>query len=127
MEKRFYLGIGLLALFLALGILSSVAIDKVSEPVSQDLELASREALSGDLEGSIQTARQAKEDWEASWQKVAMVADHGPMDEIDSLFAQMEVYADARDRLHFGSYCARLSELIEAVADAQRFTWWNLL
>ena len=56
-----------------------------------------------------------------------MAADHAPMDEIDSLFAQMEVYAQARDSLHFGSYCARLAELITAVSDAHQLNWWNFL
>lgn len=127
MEKRFFLGLGLLTLFLVLGLVISIAISRANNPISGHLEQASQEALSGNLENGIFLAQQAKNTWQKAWHGIAMVADHAPMDEIDSLFAQMEVYAQARDGLHFSSYCARLSELVEAIADAQRLNWWNLL
>lgn len=127
MEKRFYLGVGILAFFLILGLVISMIVLNTGTPLSQQLAQASQEALSGDLETGISLAVQAKTQWEASWHSTAMVADHAPMDEIDSLFAQMEVYAQAGDRLHFGSYCARLSELVQAIVDAQRLNLWNLL
>ena len=127
MEKRFYFGLGLLAFFLALGLMISILIHHTSGPISKQLEQASQEALSGNMENGILLAQQAKNRWHAAWRGIAMVADHAPMDEIDSLFAQMEVYAQARDHLHFGSYCARLAELVEAISDAQRLNLWNLL
>ena len=126
MEKRFYLGVGILAFFLILGLGISLIVSHIGTPISQQLAQASQEALSGNLEQGISLALQSRTQWEAAWHGTAMVSDHTPMDEIDSLFAQAELYAQAGDRLHFGSYCARLSELITAIADTQRFTWWNL-
>lgn len=127
MEKRFYLGLGLLTFFLILGLIISIIIANTNAPISGQLEQASQEALSGNLEKGILLAAQAKTSWESAWHGIAMASDHAPMDEIDSLFAQMDIYAKAGDPLHFGSYCARLSELVAAISDAQKLNWWNLL
>lgn len=127
MEKRFYFGIGLLTIFLILGLVTSWVMDAVSNPISQQLSQASQEALTGDLTLGISLARQAQTDWEKAWHGIAATADHSPMDEIDSLFSQMDYHAQRRDRKDFGAYCARLSELVGAVADAHRLSWWNLL
>ena len=127
MEKRFYMGLGLLILFLILGLISSFLLTNAATPLAQQLEQASQEALSGNWEKSVLLAEQAQEQWKSAWHTTAMVADHAPMDEIDSLFAQAEIYSQAGDRIHFSSYCARLSELVQAIADAQQFSWWNLL
>ena len=71
-------------------------------------------------------AKQAKKEWENNWEKTACVADHGPMDEIDGLFAQMAYYAQT-DASLFGAGCARVRELVSAVSDGHQFTWWNFL
>ncbi len=127
MEKRFYWGLGLLAFFLAIGLLTTFCVDRACVPISAQLEQASEMALSGDLEQSVTLAQAAKAHWHSAWHRIAMVADHNPMDEIDSLFAQMQIHGQAQDAVAFGGYCARLSELVKAVADAHRFNWWNLL
>jgi len=49
------------------------------------------------------------------------------MDEIDSLFAQLEVFRQAGLWGDFSACCRRLSRLIEAMAEAHSLTWWNLL
>lgn len=127
MERRFYLGIGILGFFLALCLLVTFSMAHANEPISDILEQASQEALSGDLETGASLARQAKADWQASRYGTASVADHTPMDEIDGLFAETEVFAQAKDAEHFAACCARLSVLIQAVADAHHPGWWNML
>lgn len=127
MEKRFYLGSGILLVFMILGIVVALSMDAACDPIARQLGDASREALFGDLEKGILLATEAKTNWSASWQGMATVADHTPIDEIEGLFAEMEVYAQARDSVHFGACCAQLSQLMEAMADAHAFSWWNLL
>ena len=127
MEKHFYLGIGILILFLVLGILGSVWLDRANESVTQALEQAVQAVQAGDLTRGTNLARQAAEYWQKSWNAVASVADHGAMDEIDGLFAQLQYYAEAQLPQMFGACCARVQELVEAVADTHRLTWWNLL
>lgn len=127
MEKRFFWGVGVLVLFLVMGLLAMVWVDRANAPVVQDLEQAVWLAKTGALEQAEEFAARAKAQWKRCWKGFAVVADHSPMDEIDGLFGQMGFYAEAEDAVSFGACCARLAELVEAVADAHRLNWWNLL
>ncbi len=124
---RFWLGVGLLLLFLALGIWVTYSMDTLHQPLSDTLQQAAEKSLSGDLEAGIALAQQARKIWEAHWHRSATFADHAPMDEIDGLFAQMEIYARAGKAVDFAAYCARLSNLIAAMGEAHSPNWWNLL
>ena len=125
--KHFWLGAGLLSVFLILGILVSVFMKNTHMEISQTLEEAVQKAISGDLETGIRLGEKAKKSWEKCRQGTAAVADHSPMDEIDSLFAEMEIYAQAREAPHFAACCAQLSQLVKAMYDAHALTWWNFL
>ena len=124
---RLWLGVGLLIALLLIGVLIATAMDGIHGPLSEVLTQASRAALSGDLEGGTILGRQARADWEKHRYCTAAVADHTPMDEIDSLFAEMEVYAQAEDDAHFAACCAQLAQMVRAMGDAHIFSWWNLL
>ena len=124
MERRFYLGVGLLVLILALGALTAWVIRENQLPAVQLLEQA---AVSEELEQGVALARQAKQLWQRSWKGVAAVADHTPMDEIDKLFAEMEVFARAKEDVHFSACCQQLASLLRAVSEAHAPTWWNFL
>lgn len=124
---RFLLGIGLLILLFAAGIWVAFFMDALHTPISDTLEKAAQQAVSGEWEQSISLARQAREYWEHHWHLTAAVADHTPMDEIDGLFAQADIYASQGAVTEFAAYCARLAKRIEAIEDAQGLTWWNLL
>ena len=124
---RFWLGVGLLVALLTLSVWTASSMEDLHGPISQTLELAAEQSLSGDLEGGVLLARKAKARWDGNWRRTAAVSDHTPMDEIDGLFAQMESYAAAGRAVEFSAHCARLAERIEAVGDAHKFTWWNLL
>lgn len=125
--NRLWFGIALLVLFLGLGIISAVVLQDVQQPVIQALETAAEQSLSGNLEAGAASARQAQQNWDRNWHGVAAVAMHGPMDEIDSLFAQLPAYARSGKTAEFAACCARLAKLVEAIGDAQGFNWWNLL
>lgn len=127
MGKRFWLGIGILVLFLGTGLGISLGMDTIHGPAEQALEQAAEKALAGQMEEAVALARQAHARWEDNWALTASVADHSPMDEVDALFAEMEVYAQAQEDKHFAACCAQLSKLVESMAAAHRFSWWNLL
>lgn len=124
---RAWLGVGLLVLFLVLGLWISFSMGGVHQQIAQKLEQAAEQGLSGDLEEGIALARQACSDWEKHWHGTASVADHAPMDEIDGLFAQLEIYGKAGQRADFAAFCSRLSRLVAAVGEAHGLSWWNLL
>lgn len=125
--KRFILGICLLAVMLGLGLWVMYAMNAVNEPVSQLLEDAAKTTLNGNLAEGIQLVNHARSTWDNCWHGTASAADHAPMDEIDSLFAQVEAYAQAGQAEEFAAHCARLSKLVEAVGEAHSLTWWNFL
>ena len=124
---RGWLGAGLLALCLVLGIVLSVAADKTCLPTEKLLEQAAEKTLTGDFEGGIALGEEAKQRWQTHWNAIAAVADHEPMDEVDALFAQMEVYVGAGEQPHFAACCQELARRIHSFADVHRFTWWNIL
>ena len=127
MGKHFWAGILLLAVLLAMTGGVSLAMSAVHAPAQTQLTRATELALAGDLPQATALARQAQQRWERFRQAICAVADHDPMDEIDQLFAEMEVFSAAADGEHFAACCAKLRVLVKAMADAHSAAWWNLL
>ncbi len=125
--KRCWIGIGLLVLFLAAGLWVMAEMDTAHRRISRDLEQAVEQTLSGETEQGVLLAQQAKQHWEDARRGTACVADHEPMEEIDSLFARLEVYAREGQALEFAACCARLSALVQAMGEAHSLQWWNIL
>ena len=125
--NRFILGIAILAIFLMLGLGVAWGMDEMHLDVSDNLSLAAEQVIAGDWEKGVDLAKQAKTEWEKNWQKTACVADHAPMDEIDGLFAQLDAFEKPEEAVHYAATCAQLSKLVEAMADAHRLSFWNLL
>lgn len=124
---RFWLGIGILVIFLVLGLWVNYAMDTVHQEIAQALDDAAAQTLDGNLTEGIALAQQARGKWQSHWRGTASVADHAPMDEIDGLFAQLDAYGQAGLTDDFAAYCARLSNLVAAMGEAHSLTWWNLL
>lgn len=122
--KRLWLGVGLLLALLALGIAATVTMGRICAPVGQTLTRAGEAARVGELEQAEKLCRQAKARWETYRTLSAAVTDHAPMEEIDGMFAALSV---CRDETCYAEYCARLTAMVEAVAEAQAVNWWNIL
>ena len=127
MEKRFFGGVGILAVFLILGFLTAGWVGRSNKTVEQALSQAITAVDAGDFSLGTELARLAKETWQAAWKGMATVTDHNPMDEIDGLFAQLDYYARTGAKMEFGACCARIGELVQAISDEHRLTWWNLM
>lgn len=125
--SRLWLGIGLMAVLLAAGIWVGNYMNTTGNDISAILDSAAETALSRDLQTATELAENAKDKWDTVWHRIAAMADHTPMDEIDSLFAQLENYAAAGLTGEFAAHCSRIAQLISAVAEAHSFNWWNLL
>ena len=125
--KQFWLGLGLLVAMLVSGIWVTGKMERIHEPAAAKLRQAAQYALAEDWESTGQITKQARKSWEENRRLTAAIVNHEPMDEIDALFAQLEVYERSRDRISCSAACARLSELLDALHQEQGFTWWNLL
>ena len=127
MEKRFYLGLGVLLLLLAVSVAAWLGMQAIHQPEEQFLARASDLALAGDMEQAVPLAEAARSRWERYRCVTASVADHSPMDDTENLFAEMAVYAAAGEDAHFAACCLQLSNMAKAMYDAHSFTLWNLL
>ena len=125
--KRLWIGIAILAALLALGIGTTVFAVRTHEDLSQNLRQASEAALRGKWTEARQLSMDAKTKWETYRHGIAAIADHEPMDEIDDLFSQMEVYLLTRQQIPFSTCCASLSVLTKAMGEAHTINWWSLL
>lgn len=125
--KRFWVGVGLLAVLMGIGVITAVSMRYVHAPVAELLSRASRAALTEDWEKAEALSKEAMEQWQQHWHATAALADHEPMEEIDSLFAELEVYLETKEDVHFAACCRNLSTLAKAVGEAHTINWWNLM
>ena len=127
MEKRFYLGLGILVLLLALGISTSAIMQVIHEPVAGALYQAADLALEDNLNGALLLSQKAYDRWQDYHSLTASFADHSPMDDTDTLFQEMLVYGQTGEVPHYAACCRQLAVLAEAMYDAHVFSWKNLL
>ena len=125
--KRLWIGIGILLILLGLGIGTTVFAVRIHSDISQNLQQASESALRGKWQDARSLSSDAKTAWESSRKLTASIADHEPMEEIDNLFSQMEVYLVTRQQIPFAACCASLAVLTEAIGEAHAVNWWSLL
>ena len=124
---RCWLGIGLLVGLLTLGLVSSVAANRTYTRLADTLELAAEQLLTGEQEAGTALARKAQQGWESSRQAIAAVADHEPLEDIDSQFAGLQVYTRVGNFEELAVGCKQLAQLVRSVGDAQGLNWWDLL
>lgn len=125
--KRLWLGIAILAVLLGLSIGVQAAMSKLHDPIAQDLEKAAEFALDDDWAQANKHFERARRAWQRYHGATASVADHSPMDELDMLFAELQVFSEERETVHFASTCRSAAQMAQAMAQAHTFTWWNLL
>lgn len=125
--KRMWIGMGILLVILAISLTVAWVVEQVQKPITETLTLAADCAGTGNWEEAETLCREAKSRWDKHWHFDAAVADHEPMEEIDALFAELEVFCHLGEAEDFASLCARLSRLTQAMADAHKLNWWNLL
>ena len=125
--KRLWIGVGLLLLLLVLGIGSTVVMEAVHEPISEQLERSSEAALSGHWQEAHILVAGAKDRWEQYREFVACIADHEALEEADAQFARLEVLERAQEAVAFATGCAELSALFDTLADMHDLSLWNLM
>ncbi len=125
--KKFVIGLAVLSLLLISGLLVAKATENMYKPIISLLDEATDAALSGNFEAAKSSAAEAKKQWDTRKKATATVADHTPMEEIDHLFAEAEIYARAEEIPHFAACCAQLAAMVQAMGDAHAPNLWNLL
>jgi hypothetical protein len=125
--RKFIIGITVLSILLLSGLLVAKATKEMYRPIINLLEEAADAALAGNFEIAKQQADKAKQLWDTQKNATATVADHTPMEDIDHLFAETEIYAQTEELPHFAACCAQLAGMVKAMGDAHAPNLWNLL
>lgn len=125
--KRLWIGIIILAVLLAAGIGLSIGIPALHSRLSEALTSACDAAEKGDWETALSLANSAKADWERYQHFVAAFVDHEPLEQMDRLFSELEVYRNQRLPAEYAAVCAHLSHLSKAIGESHALTWWSLL
>lgn len=125
--KRFWFGLGLLVLLLSTGLWAGSRMSRIHTPCAMDLERAATCAMAEDWVTASQLTDQAKELWQKNWSASAAISHHQPLDEIDALFEELEIYRAREETAAYCAACRYLSERVRDLSNSFRINWWNLL
>ncbi len=121
---RFWIGAVTLLVLLGLGATTTWLYADTYDPLAADLRQAQDLAMQGDMTAAQKQVTQATNHWQ-HWRKfAAAVTDHALLEEMDGLFAQLELVSQP---LELALLCAKLSAQAEAMSESQKITWWNVL
>ena len=125
--NRFWIGVGLLLALLGAGLWAMGSMNSVHSSISEDLQRSAQAAQAENWDEADVLARDASARWEENRPFTSSMADHTELDEIDSIFAQAQVYREHRSSADYAACCARLAKLIEALQESHDLSWRNLL
>lgn len=125
--KRLWFGVAMLLFLLMLGIFSTVSMARLHHNLSQRLESAALAAQKEDWAQTQEILHQCRSRWLRFRNFTAAAASHEPIEEIDSLYAQLDIYLQRRDSVNFTLCCTTLRHRTAALGEAQSINWWNLL
>lgn len=123
--KRSWLGVGLLGVLLAGGLLVTWAMGRIHEPIARDLSAAGEQALAGNWEHAEELSQKASDGWEKHELFRSCFADHNPTEEIDACFAQLEIYRRMKEETAFAAACGETARKVSAVGEAHKLIWHN--
>ena len=125
--KRLWIGLGILAALISLGIGVTGYTHCIQEGISQELAQAREQAGEGSWEACAARVGRAYRLWQQHHDCLAAIVDHEPMEDAEGLFSQLFIYLEIRDPAAFSACCTGLEVLIHAIGEAQSVNWWNLL
>lgn len=125
--KRMWIGVVLLAVLLISGILVTEFMERTHGPIAEDLAEAAALAMEGHWDKAEALTVKVRKSWEKRLPLTAAFVDHEPMEEVEALFARIDVCARERNRLDFASTCAYLAKLMEALGESHSLNFRNLM
>lgn len=119
--NRFRIGVGLLVVLLGLCIWSQLRMSAIQTPIAREIAQAEEYATRENWAQAMALVEKAQGEWEEHRTLVASLADHQPLEDIESLFAMLEAYAAEQEETEFRAVCRELSRRILAMKEAQEF------
>lgn len=124
---RLWIGVGILVVLLAVGIGLLWGSSMYFEELSQDLEQAGELALAGNWQAAGEKVEKSREKWEQYRPFWASFTDHEPVEQMQNLFSQLELYQTRQLEVDFAAVCRNLVHLAEAIDETHGLKWWSVL
>ena len=124
---RLWIGIGILAILLAMGIGLLWGSSVFFEELSEDLQQAGDFALAGNWQAAGEKVEKSREKWEAYRPFWASFTDHEPVEQMQNLFSQLELYRTRQLEVEFAAVCRNLVHVAEAIDESHGLKWWSVL
>lgn len=125
--NRLWIGVGLLAVLLVIGVTMLFVSRNFHEGFSNSLEQAGRSAMSGNWAAAEKQLAKGREKWEQHHRFWAASTDHEPVEQVQNLFSQLELFQTRRLEVEFASACRALVNLAEAIDESHSLRWWSIL
>lgn len=127
MMGRLWIGIGILVILLAMGIGLLWGSGVFFEELTQELEQAGELALAGNWQAAGEKVEKSREKWEAYRRFWASFTDHEPVEQMQNLFSQLELYRARQLEVDFAAVCRNLVHVAEAIDESHSLRWWSVL
>ena len=125
--KRMWIGVGLLAAVLIVGIWASNQMEEIHQEIARDLERAAQSALEEDWDMAGALFARAEKTWEKKQILTSSFSDHAPIENAEALFAQLKISAQTENTESFATACACLASQLKAMGESHSFNLRNLL
>lgn len=125
--NRLWIGVGILILLLAIGIGLLWGSALFFEDLTQELEQAEEMALAGNWQAAGEKVGQSKEKWERYRRFWSSFTDHEPVEQMQNLFSQLELYKERQREVEFAAVCRNLVHVAEAIDESHSLRWWSVL
>ena len=125
--NRLWIGIGVLTVLLAMGIGLLFVSLHFHEEFSHDLKSAGHSAMAGNWADAEKQLAQGREKWQTYQRFLAASTDHEPVEQIQQLFSQLEIFQNRQMDVEFASACFALAELSEVITETHNLRWWSIL
>ena len=125
--NRLWIGVVILLFFLAMGGAIWWGSHVFFGNFSRDMELAGQAAVEENWTVAGEKIEKCRQKWERQRPFWAALTDHAPMEQIQNLFSQLELYEKQRLSTEFAACCRSLSKEAEAVGETHGLAWWSVL
>ncbi len=125
--SRLWIGIGLLVILLAMSIGLLWGSKVFFEDFSENMEQAGALALAGnwaEAEKKVQHSRARWERWRYFW---SAFTDHEPVEQMQNLFSQLDVFRQRQLEIDFATVCRNLVHVADAIDESHSLKWWSVL
>ena len=94
---------------------------------SREMNAAGEAAVAENWTVAAEKADKCRQKWENYRPFWASITDHAPVEQIQSLFFQLELYEKQKLSAEFAICCRSLSREAEAVGESHGLAWWSIL